>query len=305
MATIIRETARLTQSGSGVLIHLNISRDLSWAVVDSAKVSQVLQNLILNGIQAMKGVGHMDIVARNVELAQPSGKLAPGKYLEIMVRDRGCGIPQDNIGRIFENLFTTKKDGNGIGLSTCRRFVEEHQGEIRVSSMINIGSEFAFYLPSTEHKTAPVERKAQVPIINGAGTVLVVDDESGMRSISATILKHCGYRVHQVSSGEDGVRAYQQLGRAGDRVDLVLMDLTLRGGMDGEQAMREIRMMDPDAKVIASSGALVEETRRAYLNAGFVDILPKPYEASDLACAVHRALHSKRPTQRAAAFEIA
>jgi CheY-like chemotaxis protein/anti-sigma regulatory factor (Ser/Thr protein kinase) len=293
----------VAQSGSGVLIHLNLARELSWAIVDSAKISQVLQNLILNGIQAMRGTGHMDIVARNVEISLQNGRLAPGRYVEVSVRDRGCGIPPENLHRIFDEQFTTKKDGNGIGLTTCKRFVEEHNGDIRVSSMVNIGTEFAVYLPATERKEVVEERKTQGPLANGVGTVLVVDDETGLRRISSAILKQCGYKVHEVASGEDAVRAYQQLARSGNRVDLVVMDLTLRGGMDGEQAMQEIHRMDPNAKVIASSGALVEETRRAYLTAGFVDILPKPYEASDLADAVHRALepgHSSDGKQQAA-----
>jgi signal transduction histidine kinase/ActR/RegA family two-component response regulator len=305
VAAIIRETARVTQSGSGVLIHLNIARDLSSSVVDTVKISQVFQNVILNGIQAMRGAGHMDIVARNVDLAQPNGRLAPGKYLEVSIRDRGCGIPEENLHRIFEDHFTTKKDGNGIGLTTCKRFVEEHQGDIRVSSMVNIGTEFAIYLPATDSKPQTVERKPQTAIQMGSGTVLVVDDETGLRRITSAILKRCGYRVHEVSTGEEAVRAYQQLCRNGGHVDAVVMDLTLRGGMDGEEAFTKIRTLDPDARVIASSGGLLEETRRSYLAAGFVDILPKPYEATDLAASVHRAMNGKSIPQRESMLEMA
>ncbi len=293
LTTLVRETAKVAQSGSGVLIHLNMPKDLWWAMVDATKISQVLQNLILNGIQAMQGAGHMDIVARNVEVPQQSGKLAPGKYVEICVRDRGCGMSQDHLARLFRENFTTKPDGNGIGLTSCKRFIDEHNGDIRVSSMKNIGTEFTFYLPAsagTIEVKLPVQANA---LMQGIGTVMVCDDEIGLRKISAAILKRCGYKVYEASSGEEAVRAYQHLMRAGDEVDVVIMDLTLRGGIGGEEALREIRMLDPNAQVIASSGDLVDETKRAYLAMGFADILPKPYEAKDISAAVHRVLNSR------------
>ena len=270
-----------------------------WPVVDATSISQVLQNLILNGIQAMQGAGHMDIVARNVEVSQTTGKLTAGRYVEICIRDRGCGMSQDHLQRLFRENFTTKPEGNGIGLTTCKRFVDEHNGDIRVSSMLNIGTEFTFYLPASVSRAAVVERKDPMPLLDGTGTVLVCDDEIGLRKISAAILKRCGYRVYEAASGEEAVRAYQHLMRAGDEVDVVVMDLTLRGGIGGEEALREIRMIDPNAKVIASSGDIVEETRRGYLAIGFVDILPKPYEATDISAVVHRVLHSNRATRAA------
>jgi len=171
--------------------------------------------------------------------------------------------------------------------------------------MVNVGTEFAFYLPSTKKRQQEEERKTRSTLLNGAGTILVVDDEADLRRISSTILKHCGYRVFEASSGEEAVRAYQHLRRSGNEVDLVVMDLTLRGGMDGEEAFREIRTIDPDAKVIASSGGLVEETRRLYLNLGFVEILPKPYEASELSVMVHQVLHQHRMRQPALAAALA
>jgi len=296
LTILVRETAKVAQSGSGVLIHLNMAKDLWWAMVDATKISQVLQNLILNGIQAMQSTGHMDIVARNVEVQQQSGKLAPGKYVEICVRDRGCGMSQDHLARLFRESFTTKPDGNGIGLTSCKRFIDEHNGDIRVSSMKNIGTEFTFYLPAS---AGTIEVKPPVQsntLMQGVGTVLVCDDEIGLRKISAAILKRCGYKVYEAASGEEAVRIYQHLMRSGDEVDVVIMDLTLRGGIGGEEALREIRMIDPNAQIIASSGDLVDETKRGYLAMGFADILPKPYEAQDISSAVYRVLNTRTRT---------
>ena len=294
LATLVRETARVAQSGSGVLIHLNLPKDLWTAVVDAAQVSQVLQNLIINGIQAMHGAGHMDVLARNVELTEQNGRLAPGRYVELSVRDRGCGMTPETLQRLFVEPFTTKPNGNGIGLTTCRDFIDEHKGDIRVSSTVNIGTEFTFYLPASENRPVENDRRANNDLITGTGTVMVCDDEISLRKITAAILKRCGYRVYEASTGEDAVCCFQQLMRGGDEVDVVIMDLTLRGGINGEEAMREIRAIDPNAKIIACSGDLVEETRSPFISKGFADILPKPYEAPDLAHVVHRVLNSNR-----------
>lgn len=295
LAALVRETARVAQSGSGVLIHLNLPKDLWVAVIDAAQISQVLQNLIINGIQAMQGAGHMDVLARNVELAEQSGRLAPGRYVEVCVRDRGCGMTQATLQRLFLEPFTTKPNGNGIGLTTCRDFIDEHHGDIRVSSAPNIGTEFTFYLPASDNRPVEVEtRPVGADLITGAGTVMVCDDELSLRKITAAILKRCGYRVYEASSGEEAVCCFQQLMRSGDEIDAVIMDLTLRGGINGEEAMREILAINPEAKVIASSGDLVEESRKGYLAKGFSDILPKPYEAHDIAMVIHRVLTANR-----------
>ena len=292
LSSLIRETARVAQSGSGVLIHLGLPKDLWTAVVDAAQISQVLQNLIINGIQAMHGAGHMDVLARNVELKEQNGRLAPGSYVEVTVRDRGCGMSAETLQRLFIEPFTTKPNGNGIGLTTCRDFIDEHQGDIRVSSALNIGTEFTFYLLASSHRPAVMAPKTNLDLVMGSGTVMICDDEVSLRKITAAILKRCGYRVYEASTGEEAVCCFQQLLRSGDEVDVVIMDITLRGGINGEEAAAEILAINPSAKLIACSGDIVDESRHAFLAKGFTDILPKPYEASDLADVLHQVLNA-------------
>jgi len=295
MAHLIRDTARVAQSGSGVHLHMHLPKDLWWAVVDVAKITQVLQNLIINGIQAMDNNGYMDVVARNVIVPAGHGMLPSGPHLEILVRDRGCGMPPDVLARILKEAFTTKADGNGIGLTTCRRIIEEHTGKIHISSMKDIGTEVTFWLPATQPQ---LQTKKPLPTSNslrsGVGTVLVVDDEPRLRHVVVAVLKQCGYRVFEAASGEEAVSAYCHLMRHQDEVDLVIMDLTLKGGLTGEDALREILALNPSAKVVASSGGLVLETRQTYVDLGFCDILPKPYLAPDVAEVVHRQLVGSR-----------
>lgn len=296
MADLVRETARVAQSGSGVTLHMHLPKDLWWAVVDGAKITQVLQNLIINAIQAMNNVGYMDVLARNVVVPSGHHQLQPGPYVEVLVRDRGCGMDPEVARKVFQEAFTTKPDGNGIGLTTCRRIILEHAGHIVASSMKNVGTEITFWLPATQpraEETAP-PRPASHGLQTGVGTVLVVDDEGRLRQVVLAVLKQCGYKVYEAESGEQAVTVYRSLLLENEHVDTVIMDLTLKGGLNGEEAMKAIKALDPAARVIASSGGMVEEARETYLAQGFDDILPKPYLAPDVAAAVHRVLHQTK-----------
>lgn len=291
MAQVIRMTARITQSGSGVNLHMSLPKDLWWAVVDAPRISQVLQNLILNGIQAMNNHGHMDVLARNIVAPQGHHALLPGPYVEILVRDRGCGMDPADARRALNESFTRKPNGNGVGLTTCKHIITEHGGQIAVSSMKNVGTEVMFWLPATQ----PLQGKDAAPVSpprlrSGLGTILVVDDEERLRKVVHAVLKRCGYRVFEASSGEEAVQVYRQLMRQYDDVDLVIMDLTLKGSLTGEQAAKEICALDPAAKVVASSGGMLEESRAGFMSQGFCAILPKPYLATDVSNVVHQVL---------------
>jgi signal transduction histidine kinase/ActR/RegA family two-component response regulator len=298
MAEIIRESVRLPSAGSNVQVRMRLPTDLRPALVEHIKMAQVLQNLVLNGMQAMPHGGYMDVEARNIDLrlGQDPG-LRPGPYLEIIVRDRGVGISPANMERLFKESFTTKIDGNGIGLTTCKRFVEDQQGAIRVESTEKVGTEFRVYLPAvveaegkSEKSKLPKKHSSGNELKQGTGTVLLVDDEIHIRQVAAAILQRCGYKVFECSDGEAAVKTYQHVSRSGRPFDLVLMDLTLRGGMEGLEASREIWKFDPGARIIVSSGSVTDDVQATFLDQGFFDILPKPYEASELSEAVYQAI---------------
>lgn len=300
IAAIIRSTARISQSGSGVNLHLSLPRELWWSVVDAARISQVVQNLIINGIQAMNNHGHMDVLARNVIVPQGHATLAPGPCVEVLVRDRGCGMDPHDASQALHIPFTNKPGGNGIGLTTCRRIINDHHGHIAVSSMKNVGTEVVFWLPAIEPQRAKAPPEQPSEPRSGLGTVLVVDDEDRLRSVLHVVLKRLGYRVYEAGSGEAAVAIYRHLLRSHSEVDLVIMDLTLPGGLSGEEAFAEIRSLNPGARIIASSGGLIEESRSLYLAKGFCEILPKPYMTHDVAEAVHRALNAAASAAKAA-----
>lgn len=291
MVALIRSTARISQSGSGVNLHMSLPRDLWWSVVDSARISQVLQNLILNGIQAMNNHGHMDLLARNVMVPQGHGNLPEGPYVEVLVRDRGCGMDPHDAQRALHESFTNKPNGNGLGLTTCKRIITDHHGHIAISSMKNVCTEVIFWLPATHPREVKMPPAMVEQNRTGLGNILVVDDEEKLRKIVHVVLKRCGYRVFEAGSGEEAVAAYRHLLRHNDEVDLVIMDLTLKGGLDGEEALREILALNPNAKVVASSGGMLAEARASYIARGFCEILPKPYLTDKISAVVHRVLN--------------
>ncbi len=293
LAVLMRDTVEFAGAGSNVHVCMRQDDGLRLALADPVKLSQVLQNLVMNGIQAMPCGGYMDVEAHNHMIsATGDGVLKPGPHVRLVVRDRGCGIPKENLARLFLESFTTKPDGNGIGLTTCKRFIDEMGGDIRVVSTPNVGSEFSIYLPAAEGSGStqllnPADA-APVPLKHGKGKVLIVDDEDDLRKVAHMILTRCGYDVVQCDNGQDAVKIYQSLFRTGTPPDVVLMDLTLRGGMNGTETATEILQLDPDARIVCTSGSVTEEVQMIFLERGFVGVLPKPYEAGELTQTVHR-----------------
>lgn len=297
---VVQDTVKFAGAGANVQMHVNVPDNLRWPVADSVKLSQVLQNLILNGIQAMPQGGYMDVEAEDTTIALgQDAVLKPGTYTKITVRDRGCGISEENLKRLFRESFTTKADGNGIGLTTCKRFIRAYEGDIHVNSRLNVGTEFSVLLPSVPApaRGAPAaasNSSAPIPLKHGQGRVLIVDDEDDLRKVAHMILKRCGYEVIECDNGQDAVKIYQSLSRTGTAPDVVLMDLTLRGGMNGGETAAEILQFDPDARLVVTSGSVNQDVQMTFLEKGFVGILPKPYEAGELTQTVYRVINMMR-----------
>jgi signal transduction histidine kinase/ActR/RegA family two-component response regulator len=295
---IIDNTVRVSKAGSNVEVRVKCAPDLQPIMADPVKIAQVLQNLIINGMQAMPRGGFLDVEARNVEVRPgQDSALRPGPHVEIIVRDRGCGITPDNLRRLFNESFTTKADGNGIGLTTCKRFIDQHHGSMRVQSTVNVGTEFHLLLPACPANAAapaplfkPKTRPITADLKKGNGRVLIVEDELPISTIAARILHQCGYQVQVCNNGQDAVRVYQEVSRSNKPFDVVLMDLTLKGGMEGLETSRAIWKQDPGARIIVSSGSVTEDVQRSFLDQGFFAILPKPYEADELSDAIYEAV---------------
>jgi signal transduction histidine kinase/CheY-like chemotaxis protein len=280
---LLQKTAQLcTGGGAGAQCHVLLEENLWSATINVARITQVISNLIFNARQAMKDQGIFQAKLSNVQLsAGEEDNLEPGPYLRLDVMDHGCGIPADKIGDIFTAFYTTKATGNGLGLATCLSVVREHGGWIAVESEEGRGTRFTVYLPATGEEFIADEPKEtdSGEFYRGQGKrILVVDDDPMILNTLKAILKHLDFNVVCASNGEEGVRTFQR--HLNDRMpfSVVLMDMTLPGGINGEEATGKILDIDLDAKVIASSGYLSHPVTEEQREKGFISSLSKPYD---------------------------
>ena len=300
LADLVSECVSLTLSGSHSRCQLDLAPDL-WPVrIDKTRIKQVVNNLLINASQAMEGGGHIQATVKNVRLEEGNkAGLKPGAYAAISMHDRGSGIPEHLLPNIFRRNFTTKKDGNGLGLASSYHIVRSHEGTITVTSRSNVGTEFVVYLPACpmekiERKSLPAG--ADAPLLAGTGSVLIVDDQHVVRAAVKASVEALGYEADEAASGEEAIDRYRRRFHEGKPFHLVLMDLTLPGGRSGDDATRAIRELDPAARVIASSGAIDVEVEAALRQAGYISALPKPFDLQKLSRALSEAAAAELPS---------
>ncbi len=285
---LVQEVAEFVLRGTGVDCEFSFSTKLWPAHVDKGQISQVVQNLVLNAVQAMPGGGHIRIDLANEEVAPGESRLlAPGRYLRMTIADDGTGIPPEVLPRIFDPYFTTKKTGSGIGLATVYSIVRKHGGHITVESTVGVGTTFQLRLPaSDEAPTALAARPLTPDTASLSGRVLLMDDEQEIRRLATHMLQHLGLEVHSVADGAAAAEEYTRALRDGRRYDLVVLDLTIPGGMGGLQTLRRLREIDPEVCAVVSSGYSEDEVMATYRSHGFRAMVPKPYGIEELARAL-------------------
>ena len=285
---LLNEAVSLATYGANVRCEVSIAEDLWSAEVDRTQITQVLSNLLINGRQAMPNGGVIQATAENRVVAEEDGlNVAPGQFIVLTVRDRGCGIPERQLTRIFDPFFTTKKQGSGLGLATSYSLVQKHNGTILVRSKEDVGTEFKIYLPATGRVCAADVAQAEEHLITGEGCILVVDDQESVRTVAAAILRKLGYEAITANGGREAVDIYNERKLAGDPVSAVLMDITLPGGLSGEDTFDELRRFDPEIRSIATSGYFDGDSHERFIDCGFAGLLPKPYTAETLSKILH------------------
>ena len=280
---IIRESASFILRGSNVRCDFNFAENLWNAEVDAGQISQVIQNIVVNARYAMPDGGVVTITCRNtIPSPAMSESLAGQNCLEITLTDNGPGIAPEQIERIFDPYFTTKKSGSGLGLAITHSIIRKHNGAISVQSSPGKGTSFTILLPALDTILPPVKTQDQTLPRTAAGTIMVMDDEAPVRDITRQLLSHLGYSVITVPDGNEAIDVYQQHLNNDNRVDLVIMDLTIPGGMGGKEAAEKILAMDPTARLIVSSGYSQDPIMANYAMFGFRGFLSKPFHLKDL-----------------------
>lgn len=278
---LLRESAQFALRGSNVDCRFEIAADLWLVDADEGQLSQVVNNLLINARQAMPQGGIVNLSAENRDVGTDLPTLTPGRYVLISVVDQGMGIPAEHLPRVFDPYFTTKQTGSGLGLSTTHSIVRNHGGHIRVESVVGRGTSFFIYLPASQRPVA-VDAAEKTEFTYGQGRVLVMDDDEAVRNLAARVLRGAGYQVELAADGAEAIASYQRAKRAGAPFDVVLLDLTVVGGMGGEETVRRLRGFDPQVRAIVSSGYSTEATMSDYTRYGFDGVVPKPYTVSEL-----------------------
>ncbi|HMP75580.1 MAG TPA: PAS domain S-box protein [Kiritimatiellia bacterium] len=298
LAAVVREAAGFTVRGSASRCVYDIAPDTWKAEIDSGQITQVIQNLVINADQAMPRGGAITLRTRNRILAPAEFDGLPGgNYVEISISDTGTGIPERLIGRIFDPYFTTKQKGSGLGLTMCYSIVQKHGGHIAAESIAGRGATFRFLLPAApEAVWTPSPEPAELETAPHGARVLVMDDERAILSLARRVLEKAGYAVLTAERGEDALRVHDEEQKAGRAIDLVILDITVPGGMGGRETLRHLRQRNPTLPALVSSGYAKDEVLAEFKNAGFSGMVPKPYRAADLLAAVREALSQATPT---------
>jgi PAS domain S-box-containing protein len=281
---MIENSVKFALSGSRVNYSIETDKALWMVEADEGQISQVIQNIVLNADQAMPLGGKIAITAKNVRAPQKGlpALLAEGRYVEIAVKDNGSGIPEKYIPRLFDPYFTTKERGSGLGLATSYSIIKNHSGLIDVKSELGKGSTFLVYLPAVDSEQ---ERVVAIPATTEAfrkGKILVMDDEELVRTIAGIMIGSLGHEVEFAENGEEAIDKYREALSSDRRFDIVILDLTIRDGMGGEETLLELRRLDPEVKAVVSSGYSDNSTISEYESRGFSACLAKPYEVDAL-----------------------
>ena len=295
---LVRSSAEFSLAGSNVEADFEIEKRLRMVSADPIQIEQVISNLIVNAVQAMPQGGRILVKASNmVPSENEKTSIGPGPFVRIDIKDEGEGIPAEIIDRIFDPFFTTKPTGSGLGLSTVRSIVQNHGGMVLVDSTLGKGTAVSIILPAqveVRQEAVPVKPKAES---HRSGRVLVMDDDETILEIMPLLLSHLGYKSACVVNGADAIATYKDGMTAGRPFMAVIMDLTVKGGMGGEEAVREILALDPNAWVIVSSGYSSDPIMSSPKEFGFRDVLQKPFTMLDLSAKLASASDERNATE--------
>lgn len=292
---LIRESADFVLSGSRVNCHYSIPNNLWMVNVDSGQVSQVIQNIIINANQAMPEGGSIEIGCSNV--VDPGGEallsVDKGDFVRITIQDRGVGIPNEIVDKIFDPYFTTKQEGSGLGLAICHSIINKHGGYLTVDSRPGKGSLFTIYLPAMRTSGEIKTRREPATMSKRAARIMIMDDDQMIRELVHDQLSTLGHETILVNDGEHAINKYQELQDRGNPVDVVIMDLTIPGGMGGLEAAGKLLDIDPKAKLVVASGYSNDPVMANHKTYGFCAAVSKPFDLSEISSAIEQALASQ------------
>lgn len=267
------------------VLRLNPHLPLPSVEADATQMRQIVMNLVINASEAIgdrSGViaittGCMDCDRSYLKNVWLDENLTDGLYVYFEIADTGCGMDQDTMAKLFDPFFTTKFTGRGLGMSAVLGIVRGHKGAIKVYSELGKGTTFKILLPASDRPAELFNHNDHTDDWKGSGTVLLVDDEETIRGLGTAMLKELGFTTITAVDGREAVEIF----KITPDIVFVILDLTMPH-MDGEQCFRELKKLNPDVKVIMSSGYNEQEVTQKFVGKGLAGFIQKPYKLSVL-----------------------
>jgi CheY-like chemotaxis protein len=277
----------------------NLQKNLWNIKAEKAQIEQILMNLSVNSRDAMPDGGQLTFSTRNLMVEHNhenaiNPKLIPGKYVLLEISDSGTGVPQKYLDRIFDPFFSSKKEGQGtgLGLSVVYGIVKAHRGIIDVSSKENLGTQFRIYFPISVEKQEKT-REISSNLVAGSGTLLIVDDEEMIQQTLKGMLESLNYKVFFAKNGKKALSIYKSRYQ---EIDAILMDIQMPV-MDGVEAAEKILHINPEARIVFTSGYAETKSFERLRKMGYQLFLKKPYKITNLADIIQRALTDSKLSQ--------
>ncbi len=283
IAPLIKDSADFALHGSTISCPIHIPNDLWLVDIDAGQMSQVIQSLIINGKEAISGSGTIELTCSNVTTVDLPTFPSPinGNFIRIQIRDTGCGINKRDLPKIFDPYFSTKVNGRGLGLAIVYSILQKHDGHIAIDSQPDLGTTVSVYLPaSLDQYVKTGEREEDLP--DRQYQIMVVDAEEMLLNIANRMLVHLGHECICVKNSMEAIEIYKHLWKTGTPVDGVIIDLTIPGGMGGKETAGAIFDINPEAKIIVSSGYPNDPVMIDYDEYGFCAAIAKPFDTEKL-----------------------
>jgi nitrogen-specific signal transduction histidine kinase/ActR/RegA family two-component response regulator len=278
---LLQDSARISLIGSNITYKFQVLDEIWLIDCDAGQIQQVFNNLIINAKEAMPDGGQIVISATNFNVTHDADlPLKEGKYVKIVIKDSGEGIAQENLQKIFDPFYSTKvrvdRKSMGLGLTTSYSIIRRHNGYINVLSQIGVGSTFEIFLPASEKLFIDTDDN-KAPIVSGHGKILLMDDDKQIRTVAKKLLTRLGYNIEVVESGELVIERYLASKKNNQFYDVIILDLTVRGGLGGLETLKKLKQLDPEIKVIVTSGYSNDPVLSNFQNYGFIGKIEKPF----------------------------
>ncbi len=283
IAPVIEEAADFALHGSTISCPIHIPEDLWLVDIDAGQMNQVIQSLIINAKEAITGSGSIEISCSNVTDLDLQAFPIPlkGNFTRIQIRDTGCGITKKDMSKIFDPYFTTKVNGRGLGLAIVYSILQKHDGHIFVQSEPDVGTTVSILLPASLDQHLKTGERGETSL-DRHYQIMVVDGEEMLLNIAKRMLVHLGHECICVKNSMEAIEIYKHLWKTGTPVDGVIIDLTIPGGMGGKETAGAIYDINPEAKIIVSSGYSNDPVMIDYDEYGFCAAIAKPFDMTEL-----------------------